>query len=94
MTLYAIEHVPTRRFYTPNNGTFRAGRNWRRTEGVLYTNEQDAINEAVRIVEAHRYGDEPLRIRGYGGYDAARPEDAIGDGYIRERDFRVVAIER
>jgi hypothetical protein len=90
MQLYYIEHVPTQRLYTPNSGTFRAGRNWRKNNAVMFTKEDEAINEAISLVENHRSGAEPLRIRTYGGFDCARPEDAVGDGYIRERDFRVV----
>ncbi len=92
MSLYYIQHVPTQRLYTPNNGQFRPGRNWRKSEGVFYTNSTDAVNEIDRILERHRSGEERLRIRTYGGYDAPRWEDAVGDGYIRERDFRVVRL--
>lgn len=94
MSLYYIEHVPTQRLYTPNtNGNFRTGRNWRKNNAVLFTNKNDAINEVVSLVENHRSGAEPLRIRSYGGFDSARPEDSVGDGYIRERDFRVVEFD-
>ncbi|USV41064.1 hypothetical protein [Xanthomonas phage BUDD] len=92
MTLYAIKHIPTNRFYTPNTaGAYRAGRNWRKNKGVLFTDVNDAVNEVNTLIENHRNG-ETLRIRTYGGYDVARAEDAVGDGYIRERDFRVVAV--
>lgn len=93
MALYAIQHVPTQRFYTPNdNGQFRTGRNWRKNKAVFYSDENDAVNEIVSIVGEHRAGNKQLRIRGYGGYDAARAEDVVGDGYIRDRDFRVVEV--
>lgn len=92
MSLYYIEHVPTQRLYTPNNGTFRTGRNWRKNKAVYYSDANDAVSEVVNLVEKHRSGEQPLRIRSYGGYDVARAEDAVGDGYIRERDFRVVEL--
>ena len=92
MNLYCIQHVPTNRLYTPNNGTFKTGRNWRKSKAVLFTDEQDAANEVERLIENHRSGEERLRIRTYGGYDVARPEDSVGDGYIRERDFRVLEL--
>lgn len=93
MNLYAIEHIPTKRLYTPNdNGAFRDGRNWRKSKAVYYSDASDAVNEIVSLVDQHRAGIKPLRIRGFGGYDAARPEDIVGDGYIRDRDFRVVEL--
>lgn len=92
MNLYCIEHVPTKRLYTPNNGTFRDGRNWRRNKAVFYNDATDASAEVINMVEKHRSGEKALRIRTFGGYDCARPEDAVGDGYIRDRDFRVVEI--
>lgn len=91
MKLYAIEHVPTKRFYTPNTGQFRNGRNWRKNKAVLFTDLEDASSTARTLVQNHRDGLETLRIRAYGGYDS-RPEDAVGDGYIRDRDFRIVSV--
>ncbi|WEM34400.1 hypothetical protein [Xanthomonas phage X1] len=93
MALYAIKHIPTNRFYTPNtSGAFRTGRNWRKGKGVLFTDKADAVNEVVSLINKHRNGEEQLRIRTYGGYDVARAEDAVGDGYIRDRDFSVVDV--
>jgi hypothetical protein len=92
MSLYCIEHIPTKRFYTPNNGSFRPGRNWRKNKAVLYTDLNDAENERNILLEKHRSGEQLLKIRSYGGYDSATPEDSVGDGYIRERDFRVTKI--
>lgn len=89
MTLYYIEHIPTKKFYSPNTGIYRTGRNWRRQKGVLYTDENEAVAEVQNLVNKHRTGEQKLRIRGYGGYDASNAGDVIGDGYIRERDFRV-----
>lgn len=93
MDLFYIEHIPTKRFYSPNtNGQFRAGRNWRRSKAVFYNDLNEAENELDTLVDMHRSGEQQLRIRNFGGFDATRWEDSVGDGYIRERDFRIVQL--
>lgn len=93
-TLYAIKHTPTNRFYTPNtSGLYRAGRNWRKQNGVLFSDRSDAENELTTLLISHRTGEERLRIRTFGGFDSARPEDSVGDGYVRDRDFSIAEIQ-
>lgn len=80
MSYFYIEHIPTGRKFTPNDDKlFRNGRNWRRTKATLMPDADEAFARLERTLESHRSGEKPLKIRDW-------------NGYIRERDFRVVEI--
>ena len=79
MSHFYIQHIPTGKMFTPNDDrAFRNGRNWRKTKATLIPGEIEAYERLYRTLDAHKSGEKPLAIRDW-------------NGYIRERDFRVVA---
>lgn len=80
MSYCYIEHIPTGRKFTPNESKlFRNGRNWRKSMATLMPSYDEAQTRLEMTLDAHRTGEQPLKIRDW-------------DGYIRERDFRVVEL--
>ena len=77
---FYIEHIPTKRKFSPNDDkSFRNGRNWRKSKATLIPGEIEAYDRLDRTLSQHQSGEKRLKIRDW-------------DGYIRERDFRVVAV--
>ena len=78
MSHFYIEHIPTGRKFTPNDDkSFRNGRNWRKSKATLIPGENEAYERLFRTLDQHQSGEKKLTIRDW-------------DGYIRERDFKVV----
>lgn len=79
MPYYYIEHKPSKRKYTPNEGRFQNGRNWRKSKATLYPAWEEAFRVMNIAIDQHVWNEKPLKIRDW-------------NGAIRERDFRVVEV--